>query len=97
MQQVNIDEARAHLPDLIEAALNGVEIVIAKDEQPVVKLVPIPQARLRPKSGSAEGLMTISDDSDEPRPRRRAGSAKGLITISDDFDEPLEDFKEYME
>jgi antitoxin (DNA-binding transcriptional repressor) of toxin-antitoxin stability system len=96
MQQVTIDEAKAHLPDLIEAALNGVEVVIEKDEQPVVKLVPVSQSKPRPKFGSAQGLITISDDFDENRPRRRAGSAKDLISMSDDFDEPLEDFKEYM-
>jgi antitoxin (DNA-binding transcriptional repressor) of toxin-antitoxin stability system len=66
MQQVTIDEAKAHLPDLIEAALNGVEVVIAKDEQPVVKLVPVIQPRPQPKFGSARGLITISDDFDEP-------------------------------
>jgi antitoxin (DNA-binding transcriptional repressor) of toxin-antitoxin stability system len=96
MQQVTIDEAKAHLPDLIEAALNGVEVVIAKDEQSVVKLVPVIQSKPQSKFGSAQGLITISDDFDNPQ-LRRAGSVKGLITISDDFDEPLEDFKDYME
>ena len=66
MQQVTIDEAKAHLLDLIEAALNGVEIVIAKDEQPIVKIVPIIQSKLQPKFGSAQGLITISEDFDEP-------------------------------
>jgi antitoxin (DNA-binding transcriptional repressor) of toxin-antitoxin stability system len=66
MQQVTIDEARAHLPDLIEAALNGVEVVIAKDEQPIIKLVPVMQSKPQPKFGSAQGLITISDDFDEP-------------------------------
>jgi antitoxin (DNA-binding transcriptional repressor) of toxin-antitoxin stability system len=96
MQQVTIDVAKAHLPDLIEAALNGVEVVIEKDEPPVVKLVPVSQSKPRPKFGSAKGLITISDDVDANRPRRVAGSAKDLISMSDDFDEPLEDFKEYM-
>ena len=46
MQQVTIEEAKANLPDLIEAALNGVKIVISKDEQPIIKLVPIIQPKL---------------------------------------------------
>ena len=66
IQQVTIDEAKAYLPDLIEAALNGVEVVIAKDEQPIVKIVPIIQSKLQPKFGSAQGLITISEDFDEP-------------------------------
>jgi prevent-host-death family protein len=96
MQQVTIDDAKARLPALIEAALNGVEVVIAKDGQPVVKLIPVSQSKPRPKFGSAQELITLSDDFDKAQPRR-AGSAKGLIIMSDDFDEPLEDFKEYME
>ena len=33
--------AKAHLSKLIEAALAGEEVVIAKGEKPVVKLVPV--------------------------------------------------------
>jgi antitoxin (DNA-binding transcriptional repressor) of toxin-antitoxin stability system len=66
MQQVTIDEAKAHLLDLIEAALNGVEVVIAKDEQPVVKLVPVTENKPRRRAGSAKGLIKMSDDFDEP-------------------------------
>jgi antitoxin (DNA-binding transcriptional repressor) of toxin-antitoxin stability system len=43
MNQINIEDAKTILPELIEAAINGEEIVIAKDEQHVVKLVPISQ------------------------------------------------------
>ena len=66
MQQINLDEASKHLPDLIEAALRGEEIVIAKDDQPVVKLTPVSPVKGRPQFGSAKGLVTISDDFDEP-------------------------------
>lgn len=68
MQQINIAEASQHLPDLIEAALRGEEIVITKDEQPVVKLVPVSPVKKRwpAKAGSARGLIAISDDFDEP-------------------------------
>ncbi len=30
MHQVNIEDAKTHLPDLIDAAMNGEEVVIAK-------------------------------------------------------------------
>lgn len=68
MQQINIVEAAKHLPDLIEAALSGEEIVITKDDQPVVKLVAVTPVKQRwqAKAGSAKGLVTISDDFDEP-------------------------------
>ena len=66
MQQITLAEASQHLPELIEAAMNGEEIVITKDEQPVVKLTPVSPVKRRPLFGSAKGLITISDDFDEP-------------------------------
>ncbi len=66
MHQVNIEDAKSNLPDLIDAAVNGEEIVIAKDDQHIVKLVPVSRARPRPQFGSAKGLISMSDDFDEP-------------------------------
>ena len=63
MHQINIAEASKNLPELIEAAISGEEIVITKDDQPVVKLVAFKHNR---RAGSAKGLVTISDDFDEP-------------------------------
>jgi prevent-host-death family protein len=66
MQQITLDEASQHLSDLIEAALGGDEIIIMKDNQPVVKLIPVLPVKHRRQPGSAKGLITISDDFDEP-------------------------------
>ena len=66
MQQVNIEEAKAHLHDLIDAAVKGEEVVITKDDANRVKLVPIQQPKPRPQFGSGKGLITISGDFDEP-------------------------------
>ncbi len=66
MHQVNIEDAKTHLPDLIDAAVNGEEVVIAKDDQHIVRLVPIARTKTRPQFGSAKGLITMSDDFDEP-------------------------------
>ncbi len=41
MQQVTIHAAKTHLSRLIEAVLNGEEVVIAKGGKPVVRLVPV--------------------------------------------------------
>ena len=56
----------SHLSDLIEAALGGDEIIIMKDNQPVVKLIPVLPVKIRPKFGSAKGMIKMSDDFDEP-------------------------------
>ncbi|MDT7778609.1 MAG: hypothetical protein QOC99_1121 [Acidobacteriota bacterium] len=66
MYQVNIEEAKTNLPDLIDAAVNGEEVIIAKDEQCLVKLVPVSRAKSRPQFGSAKGLITMSEDFEEP-------------------------------
>ncbi|MEH2194848.1 MAG: type II toxin-antitoxin system prevent-host-death family antitoxin [Nostoc sp.] len=66
MQQITLAEASQNLPDLIEAALGGEEIIIIKDNQPLVKLTPVSPLKHRRQPGSAKGLITISDDFDEP-------------------------------
>ena len=66
MQQVKVEEAKVRLPDLIDAAVNGEEVVITRDNQPVVRLVPVARAEPRPQFGSAKGLIEMSDDFDAP-------------------------------
>lgn len=66
MQRINLSDASQQLPDLIEAVLNGEEIVILKGDRPVVQLTPIEPMPKRRQPGSAKGLVWISDDFDEP-------------------------------
>jgi prevent-host-death family protein len=66
MYQVDLEDAKTHLPDLVEAAISGVEVVITKDNRPVVKLVPLRPGRPHPRFGSAAGLITMSEDFDAP-------------------------------
>ncbi|MCC5636213.1 type II toxin-antitoxin system Phd/YefM family antitoxin [Nostoc sp. CHAB 5844] len=66
MQQINLAEASQHLSELIEAALDGEEIIITKDNQPAVKLMPILPVKRRRQPGSAKELITIADDFDAP-------------------------------
>jgi antitoxin (DNA-binding transcriptional repressor) of toxin-antitoxin stability system len=66
MQQVSIEEAKATLPDLIEAAVGGDEVRIAKDDQHIVKLVPVSGTKPAPQFGSAKGLIAMAEDFDAP-------------------------------
>ena len=66
MHQVNIEEAKDHLPELIDAAVKGEQIIISKDDQNRVRLVPLQKAKPRPQFGSGKGLITMADDFDEP-------------------------------
>ncbi len=66
MHEVDIKEAQSCLPDLIDEALQGKEIVICKNAHPAVKLVPIAGNGGLPTFGSAKGRIDISDDFDAP-------------------------------
>ena len=66
MHQVSIEEAKTTLPDLIEAAVGGDDVLIAKDDQHIVKLVPVWGTKPVPQFGSAKGLLRMADDFDAP-------------------------------
>ncbi len=61
---VNLHEAKTHLSRLIQEALDGEEIVIARDNEPLVRLVPIESARPQRSVGWAKGQVTLAPDCD---------------------------------
>ncbi len=63
--QVNIHEAKTHLSRLIEEAVAGEEVVIAKAGKPQVKLVPVQAEPPKRKPGSARGKIKILPGFDE--------------------------------
>ena len=66
MRMVNISQAKVHLSRLVEEVAGGEEIVIAKRNRPVARLV-APEAPTRPrKSGGWEGKVWMADDFDAP-------------------------------
>jgi len=67
MRQINLEEAQTQFLSLIEAALNGEEIIITQENRPIIKFVTIDSPKPRRKPGSGKHLMiTMSDDFDEP-------------------------------
>jgi prevent-host-death family protein len=61
----NIADAKAHFSELVRRAAQGEEIVIARDNHPLVKLVPVAPAPGQRKPGSARGLILhMADDFD---------------------------------
>lgn len=67
MLQVTIHEAKTHLSKLIQKALAGEEIIIAKGKQPLIKLVVLPEARPQRRLGGAKDvILSIADDFDAP-------------------------------
>jgi prevent-host-death family protein len=63
MDQVNIHEAKTHFSKLVERVEAGEEIVIARNGDPVAKLVPYVERAPR-KLGGWEGKIWISPDFD---------------------------------
>ena len=67
MKQFNIHEAKARLSELVQKAMLGEEVIIARDNKPVAKLVPFRQIKRRRKLGSAKGkILYIAPDFDAP-------------------------------
>lgn len=66
VHQVDLDQAKERLPELIDEAARGEEVVITRADEPVARLVPFRKQPKARRPGSAKGLITMSDDFDEP-------------------------------
>jgi antitoxin (DNA-binding transcriptional repressor) of toxin-antitoxin stability system len=69
MIQKDVDDAKLHLPELIDAAVRGEEVLITAHRaqgQVVVRLVTMERAQRTPEFGSARGLITMAEDFDAP-------------------------------
>ena len=67
MQTVNIYQAKTQFSKLVDAALHGEEVIIAKAGKPAVKLVAFKKAKKR-HFGMLKGKIKIAKDFDAPLP-----------------------------
>jgi prevent-host-death family protein len=65
MEIANIHEAKSRLSKLVDRALAGEEIIIARAGKPVVRLVPLRQDDSPRQGGQWKGKVRIADDFDE--------------------------------
>lgn len=66
---VNVAEAKASLPELIERAANGEEIILARAGKPRAKLVPIgPDPKGLRVPGKGKGRFRVKRGFDAPLP-----------------------------
>ena len=63
---VNIHAAKTHLSRLIREVVEGGEVVIARGNVPLVKLVLIDEAKSGRLLGTAQRTVKIGKDFDEP-------------------------------
>ena len=66
MHEVSLEQAQAHLGELLDAAIRGETVLISTDPGHAVRLVPVACPDGRRQFGSARGLVTISEDFDAP-------------------------------
>ena len=64
MAQFNVAEAKARFSELVQKAVSGEEIVIAKDNRPLLRLVPLGTRGGSRKPGSARGRIWMAPDFD---------------------------------
>jgi prevent-host-death family protein len=100
MATITIHKAKTNLSKLIERALAGEEIVIARGKQPVVKLVPVATAEA--ETGTPPGFAEVpppfeSKEQYERAKKRGYGCMPELADIPDEFFAPLteEELKEW--
>lgn len=66
MTRVNLAEAKARLSELVDAALEGEEIVLSRRNVPVARLTPIRSRKNVPQFGLYKGRIWIAPDFDAP-------------------------------
>jgi len=66
MIEVNIHEAKTHLSRLLAQVEAGEEVTIARNGEPVAKLVAIDKNSKKRVLGQYKGEVVIADDFDDP-------------------------------
>lgn len=66
MTIMNIHQAKTHFSQLVEQAVKGGEVIIAKAGVPILKLVPLVVVKPKRKPGALKGKIRIADDFDAP-------------------------------
>lgn len=65
MSNFNIAEAKTRFSELVQKAMLGEEVIISKDNKPVLKLVPLDKPKQPRKPGSGKGqVLHIAPDFD---------------------------------
>jgi antitoxin (DNA-binding transcriptional repressor) of toxin-antitoxin stability system len=65
---IDVQEAQTQLLHLLTLAMKGTEVVIAKDNVPLVRLVPLKPPGKRRIAGLHRGAMRMRSDFNDPLP-----------------------------
>ena len=65
MKTINMHEAKSQLSSLVEQALAGEDVIIAKAGKPMVRLVPVTQGTRIRTPGRYKGEISLAKDFDK--------------------------------
>ena len=65
--QVNMHEAKSQLSKLVQAVLDGEEVIIARNGIPAVRITKYAAKKATRKPGAWKGKMWLADDWDSPK------------------------------
>ena len=68
MTTVSVHEAKTHLSRLIEKVLAGEEVVIARNREPVVRMIREAPPKKKPLLGALKGKITFDESFFDPLP-----------------------------
>ena len=74
MPTVKIHHAKTHLSRLIEKACEGEEIIIARGDEPLVRLQPLRGKKGQRKPGRLKGVLKVGPEFFEPLPEEELKS-----------------------
>ena len=66
MLHVSLEEAKTHLPNLINVAVGGKDVFMIQNTRRMVRLLPVAKPKPHPRFGSARGLIAMAGDFDAP-------------------------------
>lgn len=68
--QVNMHEAKTQLSKLVQAVLDGEQVILARNGAPVVQITKYNPVKPKRKPGSLKGKIWLADDWDSPETNR---------------------------
>ncbi|MCB1057314.1 MAG: type II toxin-antitoxin system prevent-host-death family antitoxin [Acidobacteria bacterium] len=66
MREINLNDAEGHLAELVDDAVAGHEIILARGGVPLVRLTPVEISTQVRILGMDEGQIWVADDFDAP-------------------------------
>ena len=91
MPTVNMHEAKTQLSKLVEAALAGEDVVIAKAGKPAVRLVPVPEPLPKRQFGILRGKGWAAPDAWDPMTEEELALWYDAPLVAEPFEEGAEE------